>query len=92
MRAAIVTVLAASCLHAQAVPDGLSASDWSRIRAAYEAGRHQMFASMAGIRRAVPASSGWLGSTAAGSPCSQTPARGRGTSRPSAGSRTGSAP
>src|SRR6266446_2540338 len=34
--------------HLDQVPDGLNSSDWASIRAAYEAGRHQVVATKGG--------------------------------------------
>jgi len=59
MRPALIAVLAVSCLHAQDVPEGLSASDWSSIRAAYEAGRHQVRAVDGGHQARSPGQQ-WL--------------------------------
>jgi hypothetical protein len=59
MRATLIAVLTAACLHAQDVPEGLSASDWSSIRAAYEAGRHQVRAVDGGHQARSPGQQ-WL--------------------------------
>ncbi|MBK8090669.1 MAG: hypothetical protein IPK32_01365 [Verrucomicrobiaceae bacterium] len=44
------------------VPEGLAKSDWSSIRAAYEAGRHAFMPLRAGGKRGIRASSGRRGS------------------------------
>jgi hypothetical protein len=50
----LASVLLVASLSAQAVPEGLSAADWSSIRAAYEAGRHRVFAEHGGHRAHGP--------------------------------------
>ncbi len=49
----LMLVLASSLL-AQGVPEGLSASEWTSIRAAYEAGRHATFAVDGGYQARNP--------------------------------------